>query len=270
MKRRKFSTKEKTALIVLVVLMIAVIGIGAFIIVNNVNDANRAATDTSHTTVKITTPPDEETVAENGATEKSAETVKADNKDNKDNKKSTTASSAKTKSKKSSSKSKKSVKTAKKAPKKKMPKPKKAPDSNSTVIPIVTPKNNTSHKSNDKCVINGVTCYVGDTISVTLNLKCEKTLVNYQGYTTFDTSYLKCSSLKANVGIANNKDDKIYYNASDINGMDFSENGTIYTAQFTVKKSGSTSIKNTLQILTDMKDNEVSTGSVKDTLNIFS
>ncbi len=267
MQKRKFTAKEKTALIVLVVLMIAVIGIGAFIIVNNVNNANREATNTSHTTVKITTPPDEETVAENGATEKSAETVKNDKKDSK---KSSAASLSKSSSKKSSAKTSKTSKSKiTKAPKK-LPKPKKAGNSNEGVIPVVTPKNNTSHKSNDKCVINGVTCYVGDTISVTLNLKCSKTLVNYQGYTTFDTDYLKCKSTKANVGIVNNKDEKIYYNASDINGMDFSSEGTIYTAQFTVKKAGSTSIKNTLQILTDMNDNEVSIGSVKDSLNIFS
>lgn len=265
MKRRKFTAKEKTALIVLIVLMIAVIGIGAFIIVNNVNNANRAAADTSHTTIKITTPPDEETVAENGATEKSAETVKKDKKDNKNS----SASSVKSFSKKSSAKSSKASKTKSVKAPKKSNKPKKAPDTNTTVIPVVTPNNNTSHKSDDKCVINGVTCYVGDTISVTLNLKCAKTLVNYQGYSTFNTDYLKCVSVKANVGIVNNKDDKIYYNASDINGMDFSENGTIYTARFTVKKSGSTSIKNTMQILTDMNDNEVSVSSVKDTLNIF-
>lgn len=265
MKRRKFTAKEKTALIVLIVLMIAVIGIGAFIIVNNVNDANRAAADTSHTTIKITTPPDEETVAENGATEKSAETVKKDKKDNKNS----SASLGKSSSKKSSSKSSKSSKTKSVKAPKKSNKSKKAPDTNTTVIPVVTPDNNTSHKSDDKCVINGVTCYVGDTISVTLNLKCAKTLVNYQAYSTFNTDYLKCVSVKANVGIVNNKDDKIYYNASDINGMDFSGNGTIYTARFTVKKSGSTSIKNTMQILTDMNDNELSISSVKDTLNIF-
>lgn len=266
MQKRKFTAKEKTALIVLAILMVAVIGIGAFIIVNNVNTANREATNTSHTTVKITTPPDEETVAENGATEKSAETVKNDKKDSK---KSSSVSSSKSSSKKSSAKTSKSSKTKSTKTPKKKPKPKKAGNSNEDVIPVVTPKNNTSHKSNDKCVINGVTCYVGDTISVTLNLKCSKTLVNYQGYTTFDTDYLKCKSTKANVGIVNNKDEKIYYNASDINGMDFSSEGTIYTAQFTVKKAGSTSIKNTLQILTDMNDNEVSIGSVKDSLNIF-
>lgn len=261
MKKRKFTAKEKTALVVLVVLMIAVIGIGAFIIVNNVNNANREATNTSHTTVKITTPPAEETAAENGATEKSAETVKNDKKDNK---KSSSSSSAKSSSKKSSAKTSKSSKT------KSVKTPKKAVNSNEDVITVVTPEKNTSHKSDDKCMINGVKCYVGDTISITLNLKCSKTLVNYQGYTTFDTGYLKCSSTKANVGIVNNKDEKIYYNASDINGMDFSNEGTIYTAKFTVKKAGSTSIKNTLQILTDMNDKEVSTGSVKDILNIFS
>ena len=267
MQKRKFTAKEKTALIVLVILMVAVIGIGAFIIVNNVNTTNREATNTSHTTVKITTPPDEETVAENGATEQSAETVKNDKKDSK---KSSSVSSSKASSKKSSAKTSKSSKTKSTKTPKKKPKPKKAVDSNEDVISIVTPKNNTSHKSDDKCKINGVTCYVGDTISITLNLKCSKTLVNYQGYTNFDTDYLKCKSTKANVGIVNNKDDKIYYNASDINGMDFSNEGTIYTAQFTVKKSGSTSIKNTLQILTDMNDKEVSTGSAKDSLNIFS
>ena len=265
MQKRKFTAKEKTAITVLVILMLAVIGIGTFIIVNNVNEANREATNTSHTTVKVTVPPTEEAASEKEAEEKNAETAK---KDTKSSKKSSASPAVKSNSKKSSAKASTSSKTKSKKSVKKHSKPKKPVNNNQ--ISIVTPKNNTSHKSDKKCVINGVTCYVGDTISVTLNLKCAKTLVNFQGYSTFDTSYLKCTSVTANVGIANNKDDKIYYNASNISGLDFSSEGTIYTAKFTVQKAGSTSIKNTLQILTDMNDNEVSLSNAKDTIIVFS
>ncbi len=267
MNRRKFTAKEKAALIILIALMIAVVGVGAYLIVDNVNNANREATNTSHTTIKVTAPTTE-TISDKGASEKyskksSKKSSEKNSSDANSDSKSKTTSSKSSASNKSTTKSKTtSSKTSSKT--------KSSGSSSGNKISVVTPAKNSSHKSDEKCVINGTTCYVGDTISVTLNLNCAKTLVNYQGYTTFDTSYLKCTSLKANVGIANNKGDTIYYNASVISGLDFSSTGTIYTAQFKVTKAGSTSIDNNFEILTDMKDNSVKVSSISESLTIYS
>lgn len=264
-KRRKFKTNEKIALVVLALLMVIVIGAGAYIIVNNVNEANREATNTTHTTVKIETTAVPETTAENPATEKYAtkssaknpgktSSVSKNNSNNTPSKNTNTSNPAKTKSSKTKSKT-----SSKKPPVK----------NNSGKISIVTPEKNKSHKSKDKCIINGTTCYVGDTISVTLNLKSAKILENYQGHTKFDSGFLTCKSVKANTGIANDKGDTIYYNASVISGMDFTYTGTVYTAKFTVNKPGSTTITNTFELLTDINDKDVSPSSITDTINIF-
>ena len=55
-KQRKFTGKEKAILAVLIIAMIAVVTVGAILIVNNVNEANYKATDTQNTTVEITLP----------------------------------------------------------------------------------------------------------------------------------------------------------------------------------------------------------------------
>lgn len=267
--KRKFTSKEKIALTVLIALMAAVIGVGAYLIIDNVNKANTEATNTTHTTVKIETTAAPETTAEIAATEKSAPKAAKKNSDSKASKadKNTSKADKKTGSKTSSKT--KSKTQSENTSSKKLP---KVVDVNNDEgkVSVVTPETNKTHKSGAKCVINGVTCYVGDTISVTLNLKYSKTLVNYQGYTTFDSDYLKFKSVKPNLGVANNKGNAIYYNASVISGLDFSSEGTIYTAQFTVKKAGKAEIKNTFELLTDTNDKDVSPSSVKDSIKVFS
>lgn len=300
MKKRKFTKGEKTALIVLAIIMALVIGVGAYIIVNNVNNANKEATNTTHTTINLTTQPKTEEIkdspekyADNSkkkdASEKTASKSEnsADNKTSDKNKSSVSgkseASKKKTTSKSGSGtvKTKKSLKIIqpKKTPKPpKHKKPKKANSqivnqnnaSNAQKILLVTPKTNKTHKSKEKCVINGTTCYVGDTIKITVNLKYSKILENFQGYSTFDPDYLSCKSVKANIGLVNNKDENIYFNASVITGLDFTSNGTIYSAEFKVNKPGSTKITNTMEIITDIDEKDVKPSEVQDTIAVFS
>lgn len=272
MKRRKFTNGEKITLTVLSIILAAVIGAGAYVIVNNVNTANREATNTTHTTIKLTTQP--ETKEETNAAEKYAEKTKK--KDSSENKTSKTKKSVTTSSKTSTAKNKTASKpkTASKNPKKSTKTAKtvsivKSSGSNAQKILLVTPKVNKTHKSKDKCIINGTTCYVGDTIKITVNLKYSEILENYQGYTTFDSEYLSCKSVKANIGLANNDGNKIYFNASVLTGLDFTSNGTIYSAEFKVKKSGSSKITNTMEIITDIKEKDVKPAAVKDTITVF-
>ncbi len=270
MQKRKFTKKEIIALSVLIILMIAVIIVGAFIIVNNVNSANRKATDTKHTTIAIETPTAVHSTSEKGATEKIvSNNSKADNKSSKNLSSKSTVSD---KSEKSVTPSKtQSKSTISKASKKPSTKSKTPPKSKGAQkVEVVTPDKNTEHKSDDKCKINGTTCYVGDTISVTLNLTVPIILENYQGYTTYDGDYLEYVSVSANTnGIVNNRDNTIFYNASVISGLDFTSTGTIYTVTFKVKKAGSTSIKNTLEVLTDKNDKNVSFKKAKDEIKVF-
>ncbi len=259
MKRRKFTTAEKVTLTILGVLMAAVIGVGAYLVISNVNKANYEATNTTHTTIKIVTTAIPETTVEHAATEKII---------SKSEKKESKASSDKTapasKPAKSADKKTKSKTTSSKTV------TRSSAGDNPAKVSVITPKKNTKHKSSEKCVINGTACYVGDTISVTLNLKSSKALENYQGYSTFDSDYLSCTSAKSTTGIVNNKGNKIYYNASVITGMDFTSGGTVYTAEFKVKESGSTAIKNTFELLTDTDDKDVKPSAVKDTISVFS
>jgi type II secretory pathway pseudopilin PulG len=258
MKRRKFTTAEKVTLTILGVLMAAVIGVGAYLIISNVNKANYEATNTTHTTIKIVTTAIPETTVEHAATEKII---------SKPEKKESKTSSAKTastsKSTKSTDKKTKSKTTSSKTTR-------SSAGDNPAKISVITPKKNTEHKSSEKCVINGTTCYVGDTISVTLNLKSSKVLENYQGYSEFDSNYLSCKSVKSTTGITNHKGSKIYYNASVITGMDFTSGGTVYTAEFKIKKAGSTTLTNTFELLTDIDDKDVKPSSVKGNISIFS
>lgn len=259
MKRRKFTTAEKITLTVLSVLMAAVIGVGAYLIISNVNKANYEATNTTHTTIKIVTTAIPETTVEHAATEKIISKS-----EKKESKASSDKSASTSKTTKSTSKKTKSKTTASKEV------TRSNVGDNPAKVSVITPKKNTEHKSSDKCVINGTTCYVGDTISVTLNLKSSKVLENYQGYSEFDSNYLSCKSVKSTTGITNHKGSKIYYNASVITGMDFTSGGTVYTAEFKVKKSGSTAVKNTFELLTDTDDKDVKPTSVKGNISIFS
>ncbi len=266
--RRKFTKKEKIALAVLGLLMAVVIAAGTILIVNNVNEANREATNTAHTTIKFTKPAPTEKIKD-GVTEKIID-KKTSSKSGKSTKATdATASTSKTEEPANTSKTKSETKKTEKK-KNNTSKPSKKTEEPDNKIPVVTPEKNDTHKSDEKCVINGTTCYVGDTISVTLNLTTPKVLINYQGYTDFDSEYLKIVSAKSNTsGLVNGKANQILYNASDLNGLDFTSKGTIYTATFKVKKAGSTSIKNTFEVLSDMDLKPVSVSSCKSEIVIY-
>ena len=261
-KRRKFTAKEKIALTVLMLLMIAVIIAGAVIIVGNVNDANREATNTTHTTIKLTEPTTTET-PKDGVTEKIA--------DNKSKNKKTSSKAEQTNISKSNGTASKNSSTTSKAPKKTTSKSKSSTVSKAdNKIPVVVPDENTKHNSNKKCVVNGTTCYVGDTISVTLNITTPVVLINYQGHTDFDNSFLKCVSAQSNTsGLVNGKENTVLYNASDLSGLDFTSKGTIYTAKFKVLKAGSTTLKNTFEVISDMDLKAVSESSCKTEIAVY-
>lgn len=271
-KQRKFTGKEKAVLAVLIIAMIAVVTVGAVLIVNNVNEANRKATDTQNTTVEITLP---ETTENNTTADGAEKGEKKSKTKSKAKSKTSSASSQATASRSSaatdSSSAVKSSASKSSSTKSKSSSTKsKSSASNGDKIPVRTPDTNSSHASSDVCTVNGVKCYVGDTITMTLNLKTPKVLVNYQGYTTFDDSKLKFVSSDSDAGaLVNCKDGIIYYNASVLRGIDFTSSGTVYYAKFKVKKSGSVDISNTFQVLTDMDDNPVNEGKCQVGIEIF-
>lgn len=253
--RRKFTGKEKAVLAVLIILMIGVVTAGAVIIVNNVNEANRIAADTQNTTVEYTHP---ETTEDN-TTADSTEKKDSDGTGSKSKSKSMAskstasksviASKSETASKSTASKSTSSKSTSKSKSKS------SSKSSSSGKIPIYTPPANETHATKQVCTINGKKCYVGDTITMTLNLKTPVALINYQGYTTFDDSMLEFVDADSTSGaLVNCKDGTIYYNASVLRGIDFTSNGTVYFAKFKVKKPGSTSIQNTFEVMSSLKD----------------
>lgn len=93
---------------------------------------------------------------------------------------------------------------------------KKIAYSKATIVKCTS--NNSDNNKAKVCKINGTNCNVGDTITVALNMKTPKVLVNFQGYTDFDSSNLKFVSAKinANGGLINCVNNTIYYNGSNI------------------------------------------------------
>lgn len=271
--KKKFSKKEKITLGVLVGLMVAVIAFGAFVIVGNVNKANEE-------TKKITP-----TSSSSSEGETEAVSTKAAKKDKETSSKSSKGSktssktSSKTDSKASSSASQSSkaststsTSTSSKATSSKSTSS-KAKDKGDKVTKVV-PEPVSDHKSESVLTVNGKKCYVGDTITVVFNIKSNKKVVNYQGYSTFDTSYLKLKEVMPNsFGLAQDSDNQIIYNASTPSGMDFSETGTVYSATFEVLKSGSTSVKNTLEIISELDSSnypvQLADGDYKTKIEIY-
>ena len=91
-----------------------------------------------------------------------------------------------------------------------------------------------------------------------MNITSQKSIINYQGYLEFDNKYLKIKDVKSNsFGMANSTGSEVLYNASAINGMDFSETGTVFTATFEVKESGSTKVNNHLEIISELVNNNI-------------
>lgn len=281
--KKKLTKKDKTLLGVLIALIIIVIGVGAFLIVNNVNSANENAkkilssasgdnkssenadNKSDKTSSSKTDKSSKTSVTDNAAVTDSTEGGNSQNNSSNSSASKTSGSdkkssgtSSKTSSQKSSSKSTSSSTSSKVKGDK---------------VKRVVPEEHTKHKSTSTLKINGKTCYVGDTISVVLNLKSQKSLINYQGTTKFDNQYLKLKTVKSNsIGLASAKDAEIMYNASTLNGMNFSETGTIYTATFEVLKSGSTNINNDLEIISELVDNNIvqlSPSDYKVTVDIY-
>ena len=264
MEKRKFTIKEKVALIIIAALMVAAVVVGVVLIVGNTNRVNEELLNTEHTTVEIITEPETETETNADSTEKKAEgNTESKTNSAEQNSNPTEAKNTEPKTTNSTtSKATKSSGTENKTTNK--------PKDNSLKPEKVVPATNETHASDNILTVNGKKCYVGDTITVAINLKTPVILENYQGYTEFDNRYLEYVSAEMNSGgIYNEKDGVIYYNASILSGIDFTSEGTIYTATFKVKKEGSTQIKNTIQVLTDTNDKPVKLSDCKEEVKIY-
>lgn len=269
--KRKFTGKEKAVLAALLVAMIAVVAVGAFIIVNNVNEANRLATQ-PNTTVEITLPETTENNTSKDSKEKKAKDKKeSKKKSSKTQSKKSSVSQSSNSSQSAASKAQSTVSKSKTTSSKSQTVSKsKSQSQSSNKVPVHTPTENKSHATKKILSVNGKECHVGDTITMTLNLKTPKVLVNYQGYTSFDESKLKFIESDSDSGaLVNCKDGIIYYNASILSGIDFTSTGTVYYAKFKVLSEGSTNISNTFQVMTDMNDNAVSESDCSVGLEIF-
>ncbi len=277
--KKKLTKKDKTLLGVLIALIIIVIGVGAFLIVNNVNSANEDAkkilSSASGDNKSSENADNKSDKTSSSKTDKSSKTSVTDNAavtDSTEGGNSQNNSSNSSASKTSGS-DKKSSSTSSKTSSQKSSSKSSSSKVKGDKVKRVVPEEHTKHKSTSTLKINGKTCYVGDTISVVLNLTSQKSLINYQGTTKFDNQYLKLKTVKSNsIGLASAKDAEIMYNASTLNGMNFSETGTIYTATFEVLKSGSTNINNDLEIISELVDNNIvqlSPSDYKVTVDIY-
>lgn len=252
MKEKRFSTKEKIALIILLILMGVVLGVGAYIIVNNVNTANEKAKNPT----SVTATGDTSLLVEKDTSKQQDNKPEVTDKSKGSKNQKETETVIDTKSNKTSSNNSSKVLSNTTSRTSSATTSKTSSQGANNKVPVVKPDTNSSHASKDVCTINGTKCYVGDTITMALNLKTPKVLINFQGFTQYDNSYLKFENAEANVsGLVNNHKSTILYNGSNIaTGFDFTSTGTIYTAKFKVLKKGKTSITNTIEVLTDMKD----------------
>lgn len=261
MEKRKLNKTEKIALAIIAVLIVAAIVVGAVLIIGNTNKANEEIQNSEHTTAEIITEAPTATETNADLTEKKAD----------DNTETDTTSKTTSANETSAEKSGNDSTEAKSTTSKTTSATKETVNTTNRIKPEkVVPETNKTHKSDNVCTINGTKCYVGDTITVAINLKTPAVLENYQGYTEYDRGYLEYLSLNmTSGGIYNEKDGTILYNASVLAGIDFTSEGSIYTATFKVKKAGSTQIKNTIQILTDLNDKPVSLGDCKEEIKVY-
>lgn len=268
MNKKKITTKDKVLLIVLASLMVIVVGIGAFLIIKNTIAANEETTNITVNVSGKTSSPSSKTYSPDNNNNNSDSDKAISGRDGSKNSSSSNASSTASDSKASSNTSSKQSSSSKTSSKK---------SSGSAVkgdkVPRVKPKNHSSHATRNELKVNGKTCYVGDTITVVMNITSNKSIVNYQGTMSFNESYLKVKDVKSNdFGIANADGNKILYNASAINGMNFSETGTVFTATFEVLKAGSTKLDNNLEIISELIDNNIkqlSPSDYKATLEVY-
>lgn len=271
MEKRPFTRTEKIALVVIAALMAVVAVAGAVLIVRNVHQANELSAATEHTTVEYTLPETEPDTTTADETEHIADdkTSSKTSKSEASEKSSTTSVSKKSSSASKSTKtSAASSKTSSKASSKTSS---KTSSDSSSKISKVTPATSATHASKKVCTINGQKCYVGDTITVALNLKTPVVLINYQGELSFDSDKLEYVEAKsASGGMVNLYDtETIRYNASVLSGLDFTSGGTVLTAKFKVKDEGSAAIENTFQVLSDMDLEAVPVDKCTQTIEIY-
>lgn len=251
---KQLTKKDKILLGVLAGLIVIVIGVGVILIVNNTNAANEQTKKATSSTVSGAA----SSSSSNASSAVTDNTEKAKSSDNKSSDTKSNSSDGSTTSSKiknttpgynSSGTSSKSSKSSSKSSKNKVKGDK---------VKRVVPRENTSHASNKTLKINGTTCYVGDTITIVLNITSQKSIVNYQGTVKYDTNYLKVKEVKSNdFGVANSNGSEILYNASAINGMNFSETGTVFTATFEVLKAGSTKVTDNMEIISELVNNNI-------------
>ena len=252
MNKKKLEKKDKILLGVLAALIVIVIAVGVFLIVKNTNSANEQAKGITSSNVSgeigsssnTSSKADSKTSSDKKSSDSKSSNSSVSSSAVSDNSQNNGTNTPSNSSKKSSSKA--SSKTSSKSKVK------------GDKVKRVKPKENTSHTTNKTLSVNGKTCYVGDTITVVMNITSNKSIVNYQGAMSFDESYLKIKDVKANdYGIANASGNAVMYNASNLNGMNFSETGTVFTATFEVLKTGSTKLENNVEIISELIDNNI-------------
>ena len=247
--KRKLQKKDKISLGILAALIVIVIGAGAFMIINNTKNANKQTEKITSGSQSASSENNSSKASKNSDSQTSSGKKTSNTKSGKKPYPSSSSSSASSSSKASSKTSSKVTKSSKVSSEIKVEGDK---------IKRVKPKENTSHASSNELKVNGKTCYVGDTINIVMNITSQKSIVNYQGILSFDSKYLKIKNAKSNsIGVANSNDNQILYNASSINGMDFSETGTVFTATFEVKQAGSTKVSNNLEIISELINNNI-------------
>lgn len=113
--------------------------------------------------------------------------------------------------------------------------------------------------SPDTAKINGVDAPVGSSVEYKLDLVAKKqVVVGIQMVFKFDTKVLKLKDVildrfpSATVNANQNNDGMIYFNCSDINGVDFKELGEVARLNFEVIGKGDTTIEYFVQYLYDI------------------
>ena len=274
---KNFKKKDIIALAVVGALIIATIVVGIIIITGNVNEANskvptteetqvvtELATDEQGNTVAVTATQADESEATSAVSEENSEPDATQATKNNSDKVTATEKTTKPNSNSSSNN--------------KTPTDSKGDQDfeinnkpNDGEVEVITPETKPVNKDEKILTINGTKCNVGNTVTITLNVKTPVVLENYQGFTEYDDSVLEFVSIKGNVsGMFNNHESAIYYNGSDIGaGYDFTKEGTLYTATFKVLKSGSTKINNVIEVMSDKNSEAVDQSKCQYTIGVF-
>lgn len=121
-------------------------------------------------------------------------------------------------------------------------------------------------KSDEPCIVNvdgkTYTCYSGDVINYVFNLKTPEALEDFQATTNYDSGMLEL--IKADTAemfpvagglvVCNTEmQNMIKFNAVNLNGMDFTNGGSLVSFKFKVLDSGGTAISTTLEYMDSVK-----------------